>query len=95
MHSARMLRSTGKYNTDCPVLSCNLSIYNTVLLGSTALFRTEAQYFGNNFCVFDLRLVKPYTLDAAGTGSAKKKVDRSRDGTPATGDRYQDHTLDQ
>ena len=26
MHSARMLRSTGKYNTDCPVLSCNLSI---------------------------------------------------------------------
>ena len=25
MHSARMLRSTGKYNTDCPILSCNLS----------------------------------------------------------------------
>ena len=27
MHSARMLRSTGKYNTDCPILSWNLSIY--------------------------------------------------------------------
>ena len=26
MHSARMLRSTGKYNTDCAILSCNLSI---------------------------------------------------------------------
>ena len=26
MHSARMLRSTGKYNTDCPILSLNLSI---------------------------------------------------------------------
>ena len=26
MHSARMLRSVGKNNTDCPVLSCNLSI---------------------------------------------------------------------
>ena len=26
MHSARMLRPTGKYNTDCPVLSYNLSI---------------------------------------------------------------------
>ena len=26
MHSARMLRSTGKYNTDCAILSCNVSI---------------------------------------------------------------------
>ena len=26
MHSARMLRSTDKYNTDCPILSYNLSI---------------------------------------------------------------------
>ena len=25
MHSARMLRSTGKYNTDCAILSYNLS----------------------------------------------------------------------
>ena len=25
MHSARMLRSVGKYNTDCPILSWNLS----------------------------------------------------------------------
>ena len=26
MHSARMLRSVGKYNTDCAILSCNVSI---------------------------------------------------------------------
>ena len=27
MHSARMLRSVGKYNTDCAILSWNLSLY--------------------------------------------------------------------
>ena len=27
-----MLRSTGKYNTDCAILSCNLSILHTLVL---------------------------------------------------------------
>ena len=35
MHSARMLRSVGKYNTDCAILSCNVSIESNQELAST------------------------------------------------------------
>ena len=36
--------------------SCSTVGIPTVLLGWTALFRKEAQFFGNNVCVFDLCL---------------------------------------
>eukprot|EP01043_Picozoa_sp_COSAG02_P124997 COSAG02_NODE_62097_length_267_cov_0.214286_1_plen_78_part_10 len=52
-----MLRSTGKYNTDCAILSCNLSIgwlvyvskvlYSTVVRWSTSIGNTVPSRSGS------------------------------------------------
>ena len=44
MHSARMLRSTGKNNTDCPILSCNVSIALAQSAGLTVISLVLVRY---------------------------------------------------
>ena len=43
MHSARMLRSVGKNNTDCPILSCNVSILHWFSLGGPSILALHTQ----------------------------------------------------